>query len=394
MITLEEIKKKTLRIWDSGRFLKAWCGKENIFPIDIPFGRISGSGISDNYHDVSKSIERLTESSKQKTGYGYSIEFKAVSHRQLGKQNIPERIFIETDGDFLKLCGKQDEYKTFTDLFFKTEKILPALSGFIPDNPLTLIQHRSEWEKLLQVCIFFLENPKPSLYIRQIVIHGIDTKFIESNKKILTELLIFLKPERYGRPLPSPSQNRFENLFGLLYDEPLVRFRILDENSYIQNLSDITLPLSQFAALDIPAEKVFITENKINGLSFPMTRKSIVIFGLGYGIQILKEIPWLREREIFYWGDIDTHGFSILSMAREILPQCRSFLMDKETLTAHRESWVQEGEGKRFTGKLSSLHEDETKLFEDLKSNKYGINVRLEQELIGYDFLLKNLKEI
>jgi len=393
MITPDEIKKKALRIWNSGRFLTAWCSANDLFPLQIPFGKVRGSYISNNYHEVNQGIEMLTASSKQKTGSGYSIEFSSISHRQLGKQNIPEKILIETENDFLILCGKKKEHKIFTEIFFKTKKSFPGLCDFIRDNPLTVIKHASQWEKLLKICLFFQKHPEPLLYIRQIVIPGIDTKFIELNKKILSELLIYLQPVKDKNPPPGLAQHGFEKYFGFLYDESQIRFRILDEEFFIQGLSDLSIPMSQFSALELPVDKVFVTENKINGLSFPMIKKSMVIFGLGYGIQVLREIPWLRDRKIYYWGDIDTHGFSILSIVREILPQCRSFLMDGETLMAHRESWVKETEGKRFTGDLPGLDADEIRLFEQLRNNSYGKNVRLEQELIGFDSLLEVLKE-
>ncbi len=394
MITPDEIKLKALRIWTSGQFLRAWCSGENIFPIEITFGKIGGSSISDNYRDAAKAIEDLENSSKRKRGKGYTVEYKTVLHRQLGKQNIPDRVFIETEDDLIKLCGKGADFKIFTGLYLKTKNTIPRLSDYIRENPLTLIEYNTQWERILNVCLFFLKHPEPSIYIRQIIIPGIDTKFIESNKKIITDLLIFLDPERYSTPFSVFKQNSFERYFGLLYDEPLIRFRILDEKFYIQGLSDITLPLSQFSSLDLPAENIFITENKINGLSFPMIKDSIVIFGLGYGIHSLKGIPWLDERRIYYWGDIDTHGFSMLSMTRGIFPQCRSLLMDEETLIAHRHCCVEEPISKRFTGELSHLNEMETKLFNDLKNNSFGENLRLEQEQIGFDFLLDALAGI
>jgi hypothetical protein len=394
MITPEEIKRKTFRIWNSGRFLQAWCSGENLFPMDIPFGKIGGSSISDNYADTAGAIEKLAGSSKAKTLKGYSVEYKPVSHRQLGKQNIPERIFIETAEDFLKLCGKADDFKVFKELYSKTESTLHSLTLFISNNPLVILDYKFEWLKLLDVCLYFLEHPEPSIYIRQIVIPGVNTKFIESNKKIISDLLIFLDRERYSTPFPGFAHNGFERYFGLLYDEPLIRFRILDEKYFIQGLSDITLPLSQFSGLNILAENIFITENKINGLSFPMVKNSIVIFGLGYGIQSLKDIQWIRDRRIYYWGDIDTHGFSILSMTRGIFPQCRSLLMDEQTLTAHLHCCVEEPDSKRFTGELSYLEPEEIRLFENLKGNRFGKNLRLEQELIGFDYLIEVLTDI
>ncbi|NOR71388.1 MAG: hypothetical protein GQ532_17115, partial [Methylomarinum sp.] len=33
-----------------------------------------------------------------------------------------------------------------------------------------------------------------------------------------------------------------------------------------------------------------------------------------------------------YWGDLDTHGFAILSRLRHYYPQVKSILMDEKTL--------------------------------------------------------------
>jgi len=39
-----------------------------------------------------------------------------------------------------------------------------------------------------------------------------------------------------------------------------------------------------------------------------------VVFGLGYGIgKQLANASWLKEKNVLYWGDIDTHGFRILN---------------------------------------------------------------------------------
>lgn len=392
MITPAEIKMKALKLWDSGKFLSAWCGGEDIFPLDIPFGKAGGSSISDNFVETRESMASLADSSKARTGFGYSIEYKTVLHRQLGRQNIPHRLFFETEDDFLKLCGKKRQFNDFKEAYSLTQKELPALCGFMREKPFQIIENLHVWDRVIRVCLYFENNPEPEVYIRQIVIQGIDTKFIEANKKIIADILIYLHPERYGTAPVSLSHHGFEKRFSLLFDEPLIRFRILDEDLFINGLSDINVPLSQFSSADIKAERIFITENKINGLAFPMINKSIVIFGLGYGIQSFKEMPWINNREVFYWGDIDTHGFSILSKTRNIIPECKSMLMDENTLNAHITSCVKETDSKRFTGELSCLSEKEKALFEKLKSNTFGENIRLEQELIGFDYLLEWLR--
>jgi len=393
MITPAEIKRRARKIWDSGRFLTAWCDGENIFPLEFPAGSISGSGLSDNYSAAGRWIDELVSGSKSRLGSGYTVQFSTVSHRQLGNQTIPQRVIIEADDDFHSICGTGKDFKIFRELYGVTAKSLPDLLPFVRSNPLVLINIMHDWSRLLSVCRFFIDNPEPSIYIRQITIPGIDTKFIERNKRILLQMMCFLRPEIYGdRPVPLAG-NGFEKSLGLLYDEALVRFRILDRGLYLSGLSDISLTLSEFESLNLPAARVFITENKINGLAFPDVKSSIVIFGLGYGISMLEQVRWLKEKSIFYWGDIDTHGFSILSMVRNIFPQCISLLMDEDTLLMHRDAWVEEPEAKRFIGELTRLHQQEKELFVKLQNNFFGRNVRLEQELVSFNLLLELLKK-
>jgi len=78
-------------------------------------------------------------------------------------------------------------------------------------------------------------------------------------------------------------------------------FRLLDERLAINGLSDIAVPAEQFARLSSVAQRVFITENEINGLAFPDVPRGLVIFGLGYSLDLLFSAEWLRSLELHYW---------------------------------------------------------------------------------------------
>src|SRR5690606_13300583 len=136
------------------------------------------------------------------------------------------------------------------------------------------------------------------------------------------------------------------------------------------------------------------TENRINGLAFPDVPRSLVVFGLGYGLDRLADIDWLHHVDVWYWGDIDTHGFGILNRLRAGLPHARSFLMDRETLEAHRDLWVTEPADKRYDGEPTRLTEDEYALFSDLRHDRLGERVRLEQERIRCGWLQRWLRDV
>jgi hypothetical protein len=165
----------------------------------------------------------------------------------------------------------------------------------------------------------------------------------------------------------------------------------LDKQLNLHGLSDLSVPVTQFAQLNPPVDRVFVTENEVNGLAFPDMPESMVIFGLGYGVQTLADVGWLQNKKLHYWGDIDTHGFAILNRFRAIFPQAQSFLMDRETLLAHRELWVTEAE--RFLGVLTQLTETEQSLLIDLQQNHLGEQVRLEQERISFHWLQQALSD-
>ncbi len=211
---------------------------------------------------------------------------------------------------------------------------------------------------------------------------------------MLAELLDrLLLPEQMDSEVTGLAHHGFERRFGLRYDQPQIRFRLLDQDcaERFGGLSDITLPLDQFIGLDPPCRRVFITENKINGLSFPPVQDAMVIFGLGYGLSSIKEVGWLQTMQIYYWGDIDTHGFSILSQLRGYFPNTRSFLMDQETLENNRQNWVSEDENKRFTGKLDNLTDEEQQTYHLLQQNRLGENLRFEQERVPFKLLENRL---
>ena len=97
-------------------------------------------------------------------------------------------------------------------------------------------------------------------------------------------------------------QRNFEQRYGLASKPSQVRFRILDRRLSIQGLTDLAVPAREFASLDLPVERVFITENEINGLAFPALPGSLVIFGLGYGLDRLSEVRWLHDRDALLLG--------------------------------------------------------------------------------------------
>jgi hypothetical protein len=397
-ITAADIRRQLQSYWERGHILAAPFHNEQLFPLSLHVKRPDAQALSQRFDEVRTWIKDLEAGSKIVQGFGYEIQWTEINHRALGRNKLPVRVVIPTEDDLLRLIGKDDQAKCFRHLAGTTLKQFPALKDWLARKPLTAIEYSNDWDRILLVLAWFRDHPRPGLYLRQLDIPGVDTKFIESRTKLLSELLdIVLDAQAV-----ETAAKHFEQRYGLLSKPLLVRFRLLDKNFNLHGFSDLTVPAPEFARLgfldkdlsvkDLPVKQVFITENDVNGLAFPDVANSLVIFGLGYGLERLAAVEWLRGKTLYYWGDIDTHGFVMLNRLRSAWPHVQSFLMDRETLMAHRVLWVKEDAPSNEA--LNRLTPSEQAVYDDLRYNQLGEQVRLEQERISFGWLKKTLQTL
>jgi hypothetical protein len=333
-------------------------------------------------------IRALEEGARPARGFGYEILWEESNNRQLGRNRTPAGAVAPTRVDALALIGKTEEAERFDALARATLQAAPELAGWLARKPLTALDHAPDWDRILAALAWFRAHPRSGLYLRQVDVAGIDTKFIEARKGLLAELLDLTLPAD-AIDGSAAGLRGFEARYGLRTKPVLVRFRILDGRQSLCGLTDLTVPVAQFAGLDPAARRVFITENEVNGLAFPDMEDSLVVFGLGYGLGLLSNAAWLQGREIHYWGDVDTHGFAMLEQLRSYFPRTRSLLMDRETLDAH---WtLRSVEDSPYAGSLERLTPAENALYDDLRFDRLGRRVRLEQERIAFGWLQRVL---
>ncbi len=108
-----------------------------------------------------------------------------------------------------------------------------------------------------------------------------------------------------------------------------MRLRPDAELGLLPPVSELALRHNELSQLDLRIRRAVIVENEITYLSVPVPSEGIVIWGKCFDVDRAGSLPWLRDADIIYWGDLDTYGFAILNRLRARIPQTRSVLMDR-----------------------------------------------------------------
>lgn len=377
MISPQEIKTQASKWWKP--FLQSHLRNEVFFPKSIDrIGKITPSSLRGKFSELQIQLDELYKNAKDKLGYGYVINKEDVSFRRTGNHSLPQSISFESTDDYVGFIGKKKEWTSFLKCSSYILQQLPQLNEWVYCNPLTVIENDNQWEGILKVCVYFINNPKPDMYVRQLPI-DLHTKFIEQNETVIKSLLDYLIPEQRR----NISEKSFVKRFYLKYDEPTIRLRILDIQLQISGLADLTIPLTDFNKLDFECSNILLTENKMNFLALPALQSTIAIWsGGGFMISYLKNSDWLKNKNIFYWGDLDAHGFLMLHQMRSYFPQTLSAMMDRKTFELFNGEGLVSGE-KMNLENLPTLTGPELEMFTFLKEN----NLRLEQEKIRQEYV-------
>jgi hypothetical protein len=307
--------------------------------------------------------------------------------RSLGVQSVPQKLILNSPADAVSWTGETEAWSHAVEHYKTLVQRWPILTDILPKYYRVLADYEdANFHRITGMLSWILANPNSGLYPRQIPVAGVDSKWLESHKGLVCELVSAIQ---------ETDERDFFKVCGLRPPQMLIRMRILDPEirSRFNGLGDISALCEEIANLDIKPTHVFIVENLQTGLAFEDLAGSVVIMALGYNVEVLGRIPWLHHARCVYWGDIDTHGFAILNRARTYLPSLETALMDKQTLLAHRDLWVQE-EKQNASSELSLLTDEEQEIFLSLKNNVWGQQVRLEQERICWDTAWNKIQAI
>jgi hypothetical protein len=350
-------------------------------PLDVPLRGPGPGEIGERLADVQDWAVEW-----QRAGRGpLRVEYKKIGGRLVGTNQIPSRAWLDGYDQAWELLGTRREVRKLTELAELAKAECPRVAGWLERRPVRALELAAAWPRLLATVRWIDERQLAGVYVRQVDVPGVDTKFIEKHKRVLADLLdLQLDPARIDRAAAD-----FEGRYGFARKPAYVRLRTAAPDA---RFSEMAVRADELAAPPPGITRAYIVENEITYLAFPLAPEAIAVFGGGYAVDVLERLAWLGELDLAYWGDLDTHGFAILNRLRHRFPRARSILMDRETLLAHQSQWVTEATPTRAV--LDLLTPAEQELYADLVEGSFGPTIRLEQERVSFAALERVLHQL
>lgn len=389
--TAADLRTILERRWRSGSILKAYAAGEPFRPFSVPISRPRDVDLLERRDEVNAWLRRLTsDCASSARRPGLRIESTAVPSRRVGRNELPRRVCIDSYAALFGWLGVTGEVKQVDELTESTRVLAPDLVDWVVAHPRVVLDNAELWPRLLATVTWIAAHDQ-HLYLRQVDVPAVDTKFIEQNRVLLSRLLDEVLPPRRIDERFSASDFAARYRFRRRPEYTRIRSLSGDPDLLPGGLSEVTVRTAELARFDPPAGEVIIVENDVSYLALPDRADAVAIFGAGFALGSVAGLSWLSDKAITYWGDIDTYGFVILNRLRARYPRVESILMDTETLLAHPEQWVVEERPADVA--LPHLTEAEAALYRDLIEDRYGLHVRLEQERINYARVVAALRD-
>lgn len=314
-----------------------------------------------------------------------SVQMETRNWGKLGAHTVPVSIVFDGPADVAALIGEGARWGTALKRYSELTGRWPAMAPRAARHFAEMASYsEGDWQRLLEVMAWLEGNRGTGLFARQLPIRGVDTKWLEARASLVKALLGLVHPQGDGDFFEVWGIRTLPNTLRVLVLCPRLR-------QMVAGLRDLTVPERELTTWSLHPRRVLITENLQSTLGMPDLEGVVAIVRLGYRLDALRTLPWVEGADdIVYWGDIDTHGFAMLGIARAHLPKLRSMLMDIATVESHRDLLVHDDDGQGLVSG-GALTASEQACYVALREGRWGAGARLEQERIGWSYVLETL---
>ena len=362
----EELAARLAHQWQNGELRQARLLSKDAWPIELSIGRPSPGLLAENPANVREHLQRWRS---VRVG---EVRWESSAYRAAaGAVEIPRYWLLRSPSEWIEGCNDKDitrEYRNLADIVAAIDPLFHPL--VIRQRSQINARPAQEVIKAADVALQLTPGCAGGAPLRALSIAGCDSKFFERNRKLIEQMLL----QRFGDALDDCSLEQF--LGAQQTGEHWLLVAPLDEG--LLPFEQLRLRASELAEHPLPGTHVIVVENERCLHLLPELPGTVAVLGSGLNLG-WTEANWLQQRQVAYWGDIDTWGLLMLSRARTKCPRLQPLMMDRYTFDQYAQNAaVTEAEtaGEFAPEKLT---EAEQQLYQHLSTLDKG---RLEQEFI------------
>lgn len=182
--TPADVVRKLRRRWDRGDFLTADAAGVPWEPLSVGLRGPSARELASRFADVQTWVRTWQDTPRR-----LRVEWTTVGGRVIGANEIPSRALVDSCEQLWPVLGVQSDVRDFDALLNATRHRAHRLAEWMVTRPLEALRFAEVWPALLDTVLWIESHEGSEMYLRQVDVPGVDTKFIEGHRKVLATLL-------------------------------------------------------------------------------------------------------------------------------------------------------------------------------------------------------------
>lgn len=312
----DELAEILVRQWHNADKREQRLLDPQAWPIPLPIGRPPPMVLAQQTAYVREHIERWRAVTVGE------VQWQSIAYRSAAEPVLlPQHWQLRSPQEWAQASGDAQVQLELQRLQYLLNRVDARFHSL-------LIRQRAQWrdrndDEVVQATALALEL-EPGIAagrpLRSLSLAGIDSKFMERHRGLVTALLDI----RFDGQVSQVGLSSFLDA--------------ADEGDHwllVAALAPGLLPFAQqrvrareLRDTSLPAQRILLIENDRCLHLLPTLPDTIAVLGSGLDLAWLRA-DWLRERQIGYWGDMDTWGLCMLARARELQPHLVPLLMDQ-----------------------------------------------------------------
>ncbi len=187
---MADLRALSQKAWGSGSLLRELAEPTGLYPRRRPLKRPTAAGLLSDY-----AAARTWAAGLLAAVGPFSLEMAEVGRTTIGSNQLPAAAVFASVDDEIGFAGKAKDAARFVELTAGLAALDPSFRAWALRRPLKLLELGADALTAGRVALWLRDNPEPGMFVRQLSLPGVHTKFVENHRLVISELAEWLRAD-------------------------------------------------------------------------------------------------------------------------------------------------------------------------------------------------------